>query len=51
MSRKLLRISGLLACYRCHLDYDDTECVRMYGDPDMKHQVIERITPERISRV
>lgn len=43
MSRKLLYISGLLACYRCHLDYDETERLRVYGDPDIKHEAIERL--------
>jgi len=43
MSRKLLYISGLLACYRCHLDYNDAERHAVYGDPGMKSEVIERL--------
>jgi hypothetical protein len=43
MSRKLLYISGLLACYRCHLDYNDAERQRLYGDPDMKSEVIRQL--------
>jgi len=43
MSRKLLYISGLLACYRCHLDYDETERLKVYGDPGMRNEVIEQL--------
>lgn len=43
MSRKLLYISGLLACYRCHLDYDEIERARVYGDPGMRFEVIKRL--------
>lgn len=43
MSRKLLYVSGLLACFRCHLDYDDHERLRVYGDPRRKGEVIERL--------
>jgi predicted nucleotidyltransferase len=41
MSRKLLYISGLLACYRCHLDYDDEARQRVYGGSGAKSEVIE----------
>ncbi len=43
MSRKLLYVSGLLACFRCHLDYDDTERLRVYDDPRRKGEVIARL--------
>jgi predicted nucleotidyltransferase len=43
MSRKLIYISGLLACYRCHLDYDDAERLKVYGDPGEKKEVIEHL--------
>jgi hypothetical protein len=31
MSRKLIYVSGLLACYRCHLDYEPAERKALYG--------------------
>jgi hypothetical protein len=43
MSRKLLYVSGLLACYRCHLDYDEAERLKVYSDPGMKSEVIEHL--------
>jgi hypothetical protein len=43
MSRKLLYISGLLACYRCHMDYSDVERLRVYSDPAMRNEVIEHL--------
>jgi predicted nucleotidyltransferase len=43
MSRKLLYISGLLACYRCHLDYDKSERSRVYGEPRARNEVIEHL--------
>jgi hypothetical protein len=43
MSRKLLYVSGLLACYRCHLDYDDAERGTVYGNPGIKNEVIGRL--------
>ena len=43
MSRKLLYVSGLLACFRCHLDYEDDERRRVYGDSRRESEVIERL--------
>lgn len=28
---------------RCHLDYDDAELQRVYGDPAMRNEVIEHL--------
>jgi hypothetical protein len=41
MSRKLIYVSGLLACYRCHLDYPETERDRVYADANRRPEVIE----------
>jgi hypothetical protein len=43
MSRKLIYVSGLLACYCCHLDFDADERARLYSDPDRKMEVIEHL--------
>src|SRR6266481_8568710 len=34
MSRKLIYVSGLLACYRCHLDYSQQDRKVIFADPD-----------------
>jgi hypothetical protein len=43
MSRKLIYVSGLLACFCCHLDFADGERRRLYGNPDGQKEVIERL--------
>jgi predicted nucleotidyltransferase len=43
MSRKLIYVSGLLACYRCHLDFDDKERSEIYGDPSRQKEIIEHL--------
>lgn len=41
MSRKLIYVSGLLACYRCHLDYGREERVALYADIDRLPEVLQ----------
>lgn len=48
MSRKLIYVSGLLACYRCHLDYSDSDRNQIYADANRRPEVIEHL--EEISR-
>lgn len=54
MSRKLIYVSGLLACFRCHLDYPPAERAKIFGDPNCRQEVIEhleaifRLTPLEI---
>jgi len=36
-------VSSRLSERECHLDYGETERVRVYADPDTKHEVIERL--------
>ena len=43
MSRKLIYVSGLLACFRCHLDYSPQERERMFGDPNCRQEVIDHL--------
>lgn len=43
MSRKLIYVSGLLACFRCHLDYSDAERKTLFQDPNRKQEVIEHL--------
>jgi predicted nucleotidyltransferase len=43
MSRKLIYVSGLLACYRCHLDFDDKERAALFNDPDRRKEVIDHL--------
>jgi predicted nucleotidyltransferase len=43
MSRRLIYVSGLLACFRCHLDYSDAERASLFADPNRKHEVIEHL--------
>jgi predicted nucleotidyltransferase len=43
MSRKLIYVSGLLACFRCHLDYSADESAKFFGDPNRRQEVIERL--------
>ena len=41
MSRKLIYISGLLACYQCHLDHTPEGWQRIVGSPDRQEQVVD----------
>jgi predicted nucleotidyltransferase len=43
MSRKLIYVSGLLACFRCHLDYSPSEREKIFRDPNRRQEVIERL--------
>ena len=43
MSRKLIYVSGLLACYRCHLDYTPDQRLSIYADPNRKQEIIEHL--------
>jgi predicted nucleotidyltransferase len=38
MSRKLIYVSGLLACFRCHLDYSPEESAKLFGDPNHRQE-------------
>jgi predicted nucleotidyltransferase len=39
MSRKLIYVSGLLACYRCHFDYTAEKWAEITASPDRQEQV------------
>jgi predicted nucleotidyltransferase len=41
MSRKLIYVSGLLACFRCHLDHSDSQAVELFQDPSRRKEVVE----------
>lgn len=41
MSRKLIYVSGLLVCYRCHLDHTGEEWISIAGSPDRQEQVVD----------
>ncbi len=43
MSRKLIYVSGLLACYRCHLDYSEQDRALIFADPDRRMEVVEHM--------
>ncbi len=43
MSRKLIYVSGLLACYRCHLDYSSAQRPGLYSDPNRRQEIIEHL--------
>jgi predicted nucleotidyltransferase len=43
MSRKLIYASGLLACYRCHLDYETGEREAILSHPDRRKEFIEHL--------
>ena len=43
MSRKLIYVSGLLACYRCHLDYTPDERLTLFKDKTRREEVIEHL--------
>lgn len=42
MSRKLIYVSGLLACYRCHLDYSLEDRKAIFSNED-RHEVVEHL--------
>jgi hypothetical protein len=45
MSRKLLYVAGLLACFRCHLDFrSGEERALLYTDPERRSEVIENLS-------
>lgn len=46
MSRKLIYVSGLLACFRCHLDFTEEQRQTIFADPNRRQEVIEHL--ERI---
>jgi hypothetical protein len=54
LSRKLIYVSGLLACFRCHLDYSPSQRKKVFADPNRRQEVIEhletifRLTPLEI---
>ncbi|MBV8846113.1 MAG: nucleotidyltransferase domain-containing protein [Bryobacterales bacterium] len=41
MSRKLIYVSGLLACFSFHLDLSDGQRQTLFADPNRQHEVIE----------
>jgi hypothetical protein len=43
MSRKLIYVSGLLACYRCHLDFSQHDRRVIFEDPDRRKEVVEHM--------
>ena len=43
MSRKLIYVSGLLACYRCHLDYSPEDRKAIFGDRDRHKELVEHL--------
>src|SRR5450432_3130083 len=43
ISRKLIYVSGLLACYRCHLDYPEGERATIFRDPNGQELVVEHL--------
>ena len=43
MSRKLIYASGLLACYRCHLDFSDDERKAIFSNPERHKEIVEHM--------
>jgi predicted nucleotidyltransferase len=43
MSRKLIYVSGLLACYRCHLDFADPKNLEVFSDPSRHKEVADHL--------
>lgn len=41
MSRKLIYVSGLLACYRCHFDHNEVDWKAIAESPDAQKQIID----------
>lgn len=44
MSRKLIYVSGLLACYCCHLDFTAEQRTSIYGEPGEQKKVIDHLS-------
>jgi hypothetical protein len=40
MSRKLLYVAGLLGCFRCHLEWPEDERDALFGDEDLRLDVV-----------
>jgi hypothetical protein len=43
MSRKLLYVSGLLACFRCHLDFGDQQRAYIFDDAGARLEVVDLV--------
>lgn len=43
MSRKLIYVSGLLACFRCHLDSRTSELAEIFRDPTRHIELVEHM--------
>lgn len=43
MSRKLIYVSGLLACFRCHLDYSPQDRDALFSDPNRRQELIDHL--------
>ncbi|MGH9587431.1 MAG: hypothetical protein ACRD3F_10800, partial [Acidobacteriaceae bacterium] len=43
MSRKLTYVSGLLACFRCELDFSEEEKLGVFGDPNRHEELIRHL--------
>lgn len=41
MSRKLIYVSGLLACYSCHFEFGDLKKSEVFQDPSRHKEVVE----------
>jgi predicted nucleotidyltransferase len=42
-SRKLIYVSGLLACFRCHLDFSDEQREALFADASRRQEIIEHL--------
>lgn len=43
ISRKLTYVSGLLACYRCHLDYSEEQRETIFSGPNGQKEILEHL--------
>ena len=43
MSRKLIYVSGLLTCYRCHMDFTPEGRMAIFGDSKRHKEIVEHI--------
>jgi predicted nucleotidyltransferase len=43
LSRKLIYVSGLLSCYRCHLDFSDADWAGISGDQARHNEIVEHL--------
>jgi hypothetical protein len=43
MSRKLLYVAGLLACFRCHVDFEARDREALFGDESRRAEVIDYV--------